>query len=115
MKDISEELKSWGHGGGTGGNIILKSDGERALMKVKDAVARYHGGRIVQQRPAKGESRTNGVVDEAGQVAKEFVKVLGEQIKEKAGIEIGEEDDVAQWMVRWAAMRISRQRWKDSV
>ena len=28
VKDMSEEMKSWGHQGGDGGHIILKSDGE---------------------------------------------------------------------------------------
>ena len=29
IKDVSEELKPWGHAGGEGGNIILKCDGEK--------------------------------------------------------------------------------------
>ena len=29
IKDMSEELKVWGHAGGEGGHIVLKSDGER--------------------------------------------------------------------------------------
>lgn len=28
IKDMSEEVASWGHPGGEGGHIILKSDGE---------------------------------------------------------------------------------------
>ena len=27
IRDVSEELKSWGHAGGTGGKIIFKCDG----------------------------------------------------------------------------------------
>ena len=42
IKDMSMELKSWGHPGGDGGHIILKADGEKAIMAVRDALARYH-------------------------------------------------------------------------
>ena len=35
IQDISKTLKSWGHAGGAGGHLILKSDGEPALMVVK--------------------------------------------------------------------------------
>ena len=31
VKDMSEEMKSWGHQGGDGGHIILRSDGERSI------------------------------------------------------------------------------------
>ena len=34
VEDISATLKSWGHAGGTGGEIIMKSDGEPALLAV---------------------------------------------------------------------------------
>ena len=38
VEDISTTLKSWGHaggtGGGTGGEVIVKSDGEPALLAV---------------------------------------------------------------------------------
>ena len=43
IEDISKTLKSWGHDGGTGRHVILKSDGEPALLAVKNAVMQYHG------------------------------------------------------------------------
>ena len=41
-------------------------DGERAIVVLRDAVAKFHGGRIIQEAPAKGESQSNGVIEEAG-------------------------------------------------
>ena len=38
IEDISKTLKSWGHAGGTGGHLILKPDGEPALLQLKNAV-----------------------------------------------------------------------------
>ena len=55
IKDMSNELKVWGHPSGTAGNIILKSDGEPAILAVRDALAKYHGGIVVQEGPAVGE------------------------------------------------------------
>ena len=56
IKDMSEELKTWGHPGGDAGHIILKSDGERAIHSVRDALARYHGGKVVPESLPRGES-----------------------------------------------------------
>lgn len=44
IKDMSEELKMWGHAGGIGGKLILKSDGERPIRKVAEALGKFHGG-----------------------------------------------------------------------
>ena len=62
IRDMSDELKSWGHGGGDAGHIILKlkSDGEPAIVAVREALARYHGGKVVPECPPRGESQTHG-------------------------------------------------------
>ena len=108
VKDACAELKVWGHAGGTNGKIILKVDGERAIGAVKDAIAKYHGGRVVPDSPAKGESKSNGRAEEAGKTVREFTRVLKDQIEEKAHMTIKCEDVITLWMVRWAAMLCSR-------
>ena len=55
IKDLSLELKAWGHHGGPGGKRVMKSDGEKAIIAVREALARHHGGRITPEAPAKGE------------------------------------------------------------
>ena len=45
VKDMSEEMKSWGHQDGDGGHIVLKGDGERSIVAVRTALAKFHGGR----------------------------------------------------------------------
>ena len=60
------------HPGGTAGNIIPKSDGEPAILTVRDALAKYHGGIVVQEGPAVGGSQSNGLVEEAGKTVREF-------------------------------------------
>ena len=66
ITDISEELQSWGRAGGVAGKIILKSDGEISIKALRTAVARYHGGTVIPEAPAKGESQSNGAVEESG-------------------------------------------------
>ena len=43
IQDVSTILKSWGHTGGMGSELIMKSDGEPALLAVRNAVMKYHG------------------------------------------------------------------------
>ena len=47
IKDMSEELKIWGHAGGQGGKIILKCDNERSLVAFRNALGKYHGGTVM--------------------------------------------------------------------
>eukprot|EP00973_Karenia_brevis_P029278 4037810-Karenia_brevis.AAC.1 len=55
VKDASTELNVWGHAGGEGGALILKSDSENAIVAVRNAIGKFHGGRIIPEAPAKGE------------------------------------------------------------
>ena len=64
MKDLCEELRTWGHAGGAGGTIVLKNDREAALVAFRNAVAKYHGGTVIPEEPAKNESQTNGAAEE---------------------------------------------------
>jgi hypothetical protein len=108
IKDISTELKVWGHPGGDGGSLILKCDTENSIVVVRDAVAKYHGGRVVPESPAKNESESNGKVEEAGKTVREFTRVLKDQLETEAKMTIKPGDVITLWMIRWAAMLVSR-------
>ncbi len=59
IKDMDAELKAWGHHGGTGGHIIMKSDGEASVVALRNAVAEFHGGRVGPRRRQRAKaSRT---------------------------------------------------------
>ena len=88
--------------------MILKCDAEGSIRKVRDAVSKFLGGEVIPDDPAKGESQSNGVVEEAGKTVREFVVLLKTQLEEKAGITIEPGDFLNQWIVRWAAMLLSR-------
>ena len=72
VRQASEELKAWGHPGGGDGRIILKSDGEASIVAFRDALARFHGGVCIPETSARGESQSNGIVEEAGQQSMEW-------------------------------------------
>jgi len=54
VKDLHEELKSWGHMGGSGGNIVVKTDGESSIVALREALAKYHGGVATPETPPTG-------------------------------------------------------------
>ena len=64
--------------------------------------------KVVPEDPPRGESQSNGTVEEAGKTVREFVRVLREHVQDKAEVELGASDFIVLWMVRWAAMMVSR-------
>ena len=42
VKDLHEELKAWGRPGGYGNALIVKTDGERAIVALREALAKEH-------------------------------------------------------------------------
>ena len=108
IKDMDEELKSWGHSGGEESELILKSDGEPSVKAVRDALGRYHGGRVTPEQPPPGESQANGRVEEAGKTIRGMVKVFKDVIEHNIGEKLSTEAIILQWLVRWSAMLISR-------
>ena len=108
IKDMHEELKSWGHPGGEGHKIIFKSDGEPAIVAVRETLGRYHGGTVIPEQPPRGESQSNGRVEEAGKTIRGMVRVYVSQLEERANVEIEPEDVILQWAIRWAAMAYAR-------
>ena len=63
VKDMHQELKSWGYPGVAQNALILKSDGEPAIVAVREALARCHGGRVTAEHPPAGEHQANGAAE----------------------------------------------------
>ena len=86
----------------------MKCDGGMSIVALRDAIANFHGGEVIPEGPAKGESQPNGRVEEAGTTVRGFTRVFKAQIEEMAKIKLEPEDVILQWMIRWAAMNASR-------
>ena len=108
IQDMTHELKAWGHSGGIGGHIIMKCDNENTIKALHDAVGKLLGGRVIPEHPPKGESQSNGRPEEVGRTMRGFARVLKAQLEDSAKIDIGCEDAIAVWLVRWSAMLPSR-------
>ena len=117
VQDISKTLKSWGRTGGSGGHLIFKSDGEPALMAVKNAVMQYHGGVCIPEQPAEGEKAENGLIEEAGKTIREYFCTFLSRIERGVDDVIPLDSDIIPWIVRWAAVCYSRYKngsgWQD--
>ena len=77
-------------------------------MVVKDAVMRYHGGKIVPETPAVGEKAENGLIEEAGKTVREYVCTFISQIEKGIGQQLPLDSNLQLWVVRWAAICYSR-------
>ena len=55
-----------------------------------------------------GESQSNELVEEAGKTVREVVRLLEEQIEGKTNVKLKSDDVTIQWMIRWAAIMVSR-------
>ena len=75
---------------------------------MESRLSRYHGGRITPEQPPKGESPSNGNVEEAGKTTRSILKVFKDMIDTKIREEVPSDSQVMQWLVRWAAMLYSR-------
>ena len=53
IKAMDEELKSWGYPGGDNEALIFKSEGERSMVPVKEALAKDHAGGSRLSSPLK--------------------------------------------------------------
>ena len=104
IKDMHQELKTWGHPGGGHNALILKSDGEPALVAVREALARCHGGRIPPEQPPKGEHESNGLAEEAGRTVRDQARVLKLHLQANIGREVLADEPIMPWLIRWAAM-----------
>ena len=83
-------------------------DTENAIKAFRTKLFKYHGGRMIPEDPAKGESASNGKAEEAGKTVREFVKLMKLQIEDGARCELTGDGAIMQWITRWAAMLVSR-------
>ena len=108
VEDAVKELKSWGQPGGAGNELVLKSDGEPALVALRSAVASYLGGVVTPEGPPVGEKQSNGTAEEAGKAVREIMRVYKCAIEDGIGEALPEDSPILLWMARWAAMAHNR-------
>ena len=58
-KDLEEELKAWGHTGGTNGHLIMKCDNEPAIIALKAATKAERTEATILEESLVGEGQAN--------------------------------------------------------
>lgn len=76
IKDMRQKLKAPGHPGGGSNRLTLKSDGEPAIVAVREALARCRGGRVTPEELPKAEHQANELAEEAGRTVRGQARVL---------------------------------------
>ena len=88
--------------------MILKSDGEPAIVAVREALARCHGGRITPVQLPRGEHQANGLAEVTGRHIRDHVRVLKLHLQARLKRKVAQGEPIMPWLLRWAAMTLSR-------
>ena len=88
--------------------MIMKSDGEASILAVKEAVMKYHGGKMMPEMLAKGETPENGFIEEGGKTIRKYFCAFISQAEEGMGETLTTGCNLHLWAVRWAAICYSR-------
>jgi len=88
--------------------VIIKSDQERAIKKLKAAVRAHHEIEVQEEESAVGRSSSNGEVENAVQQVEGQVRTLKAQLESRIGEELPNDHDLLPWLVTHAAALLSR-------
>ena len=86
----------------------MKTDGEPAIVAVRDALLKYNGGIGIPEQPEKGEKAENGYIEEAGKTVRELACAFITQAEEGVDDKLPLDCDLMPWIIRRAAMCHSR-------
>ena len=88
--------------------MILKSDGEPAIVAVREALARCHGGRVTPEQPPRGEHQANELAEVTGRHVRDQARVMKLHLQARINRKIAHDEPIMPWLLRWAAMSLSR-------
>ena len=63
---------------------------------------------MTPEGPPVGEHQANGTVEAAGRTIMDQARVLKVQLQARVGREIEADKPIKPWLIRWAAMSVSR-------
>jgi hypothetical protein len=90
--------------------VVLKSDGERALIALKRAAARQSKGlvRAIHEESPKGDSKANGEAEQAVREIKWRVRAITMMLEKKLNTKLPEGHPLLTWVPRYAAEQSNR-------
>ena len=87
---------------------VLKSDGEPAIVALKEHAAKEAGVEFVSEESPVGDHQANGLIENAIREVKRQIRVLSFVLEEKIGRVLSDEDPVLSWLPRQAADLLCR-------
>ena len=103
VKGLASDIAMLGHQ-----ELILKSDGEPSIVALKEAAKMERGERIVFEESPVGESKCNGVIENAIQQVQGQFRTVKDALESRIGERLGGDSVLIPWMVIHAARTINR-------
>jgi len=102
-KAISEEISQWGY---RNRKVILVSDGEAAVLRLKERITDERDAETVPEESPVGEHQAN-LAENAVRRVRDQTRSILSQLESDVGGKLKKDADAVQWAVRWAGMLIS--------
>ena len=118
VKQLSQDIGNLGHP-----SLIFKSDGEPALVALKNAVKDERSERIILEVSPVKESKSNGAIENAIQQVQGQIRTIKDCLEGRLGSRVSGSSPIFSWLVIHAAKTLNRyhigkdgrtayQRWK---
>ena len=109
VKRIAKDMKLLGYH-----KFIMKSDGEPAIVRLKEAVKGEMEQTIVLEESPVGDSQSNGIAERAIKTVQGMIRTLKSALEKRIGEEVMSDHPVLPWMITHAAELVNRyQKGKD--
>ena len=103
VQGLASDIAMLGHQ-----ELVLKSDGEPAIMALKEAAKMERNDRIVLEESPVRESKANGVIENTVQQVQGQFRTIKDALESRIGKRIGGDSVLVPWMVIHAARTINR-------
>ena len=103
MRKIVADMKDMGRP-----DVVLKTDGEPAIVAVQDEVQSRRSGRTIPRNPAAYNPESNGPCEKAVQDVTGQVRTLKIGLEYRLKQKVSEADAIMQWAIEHAAFLINR-------
>ena len=74
--------------------LLTKTDGEPAIIALREAVTSLRDGETIPESLAKGESQSNGKVERAVRTLRARMRTMKYYIQDKANMKIGSDQPI---------------------
>ena len=103
MKRLVRDIKEWGRG-----DVILKTDGEAAMIAVQDAIQKLRDRRTVPRNPPAYNPESNGACEKAVQDVAGQIRIHKLALESRIGQAIPDDSAVMEWIIQHAAFVLTR-------